>query len=235
MEHFRTLWDRALKPRMGFRARAAEAPSMAEACKGLLATRTPPAILALALGYFGFAQMYGRITRMEGPLFDYLWANLPETVNVSDVREAFRALPPLPSWSHVLPWLVLLAPLWVLSLWLHDAVWDHTCLWLLRGLKAPKTFGLSLVADAEALKVGTLGAVLDLLSGLPGAGCLFQVLLLPVGIYFWVMRGYALAAWHGCPVWKGVVATLLHAFLAGLFAALTLGAFAMLVLEAVRP
>ena len=100
---------------------------------------------------------------------------------------------------------------------------------------ASKPFRLTLAADAEALKVGVLGAVLDLLSGIPGAGCLFQVLLLPVGIYFWILRGYALAAWHGCPVWKGVVATLLHAFLTGLFAVLTLGSFALLVLEAVRP
>jgi len=235
MEDLRSLWHRARSPRSGFQARAAQAPSLREACRGLLWLRTPPAFLALLFGYLGFVQVYGRICRMEGPLFDYLWANLPETVNAADVREAFRNLPPLPSWPHVVPWLVVLAPIGVLSIWLHDAVWDHTCLWLLRGLKAPKTFRLTLAADAEALKVGVLGAVLDLLSGIPGAGCLFQVLLLPVGIYFWILRGYALAAWHGCPVWKGVVATLLHAFLTALFAALTLGSFALLVLEAVRP
>jgi len=40
-------------------------------------------------------------------------------------------------------------------------------------------------------------------------------LLLPLGIYFWIIRGYALAAWHGCPPWKGVVATLLHVVLVG--------------------
>jgi len=235
MAPLRVLWSRAVAPRAGFQARAAEAPSLPEALKAMVMARTLPAFLALLLGYLGFSQLYGRLGRMEGPLFDYLWANLPESVDPGDVRTAFKALPPLPTWPHVVPWLAVLAPLGILSLWFHDAVWDHTSLWLLRGLKGPKSFRVTLVADAEALQVGVLGAVFDLLGGLPGAGCLLQVALLPVSVYFWILRGYALAAWHGCPVWKGVVATLLHAFLAGLLAAATLGSFLLLVLALVRP
>jgi len=229
------LWSRAVGPRAGFARRAGEAPSLGEGVTGLLLVRTVPAFLALLLGYLGFSQMYGHLCRLEGPVFDYLWANLPEAVDPGDVRAAFKALPALPSWIHVAPWLAVLAPLGILSLWCHDAVWDHTCLWLLRGLKGPRSFRTTLAADAEALQVGVFGALFDLLGGLPGTGCLLQLALLPVSVYFWVLRGYALAAWHGCPVWKGVGATLLHAFLAGLLAAMTLGGFLLLILALVRP
>jgi hypothetical protein len=234
MESLGDLWMRVRAPRQGFRARAAQDPALGEAVKGLLMVRTLPAFLALLFAYLGFQRVYGHITRMEGPLFDYLWTHLPDTVNPRDVREGILSLPPFPSWGHVLPWLVVLAPLGVLSLWFHDAVWDHLCLWLLRGLKTPRSFRLTLVADAECLKAGTFGTVLGLLRDLPGAGWILTLLLLPVGIYFWVLRGFALAAWHGCPPWKGVVATLLHALSMGLFVALTLGSFLLLVLEAVR-
>ena len=230
-----SLLNRAFAPEQGFRARAAEEPALAEAFGRLLGFRTPPAFLALVLGYAAFRAFYGGLLRMEGPLFDYLWANLPESVNAADVRSAFQALPPLPPWNHVLPWFLLLAPLGVLSLWLHDAMWDHLGLWMLKGLKAPRTFRLSLVADAEALTVGVLGAALGLLANLPGAGYRVKILLLPVGIYFWVLRGFALAAWHGCPVWKGVVATLLHAFLALLLALGFLGGFLLLLFQALHP
>ena len=229
------LLRRALNPVKGFRDRALEAPTLGQSVKGLLIARGPLALLAMVLSYVGFEELFGRITRMEGPLFEYLWANLPDTVNPADVREAFQGLPPLPTLSHVLPWLVLLAPVGVLSLWLHDAVWDHACLWLLRGLKGRKSFRLTLLADAEALTVGAIGSALSLLGDLPGVGCLFSVLLIPVGIYFWLLRGFALAAWHGCPTWKGVVATLLHALLAALFGLGILGAFLVLVLQELRP
>ena len=230
-----TFLSRALEPREGFRARAAEGPTLAEAVKDLLLLRTPPALLAMVLGGLGFARLYGRICRMEGPMFDYLWANLPASANPEDLRAAFQSLPALPGLRQQLPWLLLLAPLGILSLWLHDAVWDHTCLWLLRGLRDPRSFRVTLLAEAEVLKVGVLGAALGLLGDLPGAGTWVTVLLLPVAIYFWVLRGYALAAWHRCPVWKGVLATLLHALLVGLFALGTLALFLFLVLAILRP
>jgi hypothetical protein len=231
---FRALLGRALAPVQGFQARAGQAPGLGAAIRGLLLWRTGPAFLGMLLSYWGFISTYGRITRMEGPLFDYLWKNLPDTANPAELKAAFQALPALPPWTQVAPWLLLLAPLGVLSLWLHDAVWDHACLWLLRGLKGRKQFRLSLVADAEALQVGVIGALLSLLGDLPGIGCLFSLLLAPVGIYFWILRGFALAAWHGCPVWKGVLATLLHGFLTAVIGLGMLALFAFMVLQELK-
>jgi hypothetical protein len=234
METFRELWDRALRPASGFRARAARRPGLRAAVKGLLLARTAPALAALVLGYLAFAQGYGRITRMEGPVWDRLWSQLPDQVNPDDLRAALHALPPLPGLGHVLPWLVLLAPLGVLSLWLHDAVWDHLALWMLRGLGGRKSFRVTLEADAETLKVGVIGALAGLLKYLPGVGFALGLALLPVAVYFWILRGYGMAAWHGCPVWKGVVATLLHAALMGILVFGSLGMLAVLVLQELR-
>jgi hypothetical protein len=171
---------------------------------------------------------------MEGPLWDLVRAQLPGQVNPADLQAALAGLPALPGWGRVLPWLVLLAPLGVLSVWLHDAVWDHLALWALRGLSGRKSLRVTLEADAEALKVGVVGALAGLLKYVPGAGFALGVALLPAAVYFWVLRGYALAAWHGCPVWKGVVATLLHAALMGLMVFGTLAMVAMVALEALR-
>lgn len=219
------LWNRARAPQQGFRDRCAARPALGEALRGLLAARTGPAFLSLVLSWLGFSSLYQGFLHLDGPAAQALLDKLPEGVSQADVRALLQGLPPLPSWGHVLPWLVLLAPLGVLSLWLHDAVWDHLCLWLLRGLRRPKSLGLTLVADAEALKVGALGTAVGLLGDLPGVGCLFTALLLPVGIYFWVLRGFALAAWHGCPLWKGITATLIHGALALILALGTLFLF----------
>jgi hypothetical protein len=234
MENPRALWERLLAPRLGFQARAGERPGLWEAVRGLLLARTLPALAGLILGYLGFVQGLSRALRMEGPLWDQVWSRLPAQVSPADLRAMTQNLPPLWSLGRVLPWLVLLAPVGVLSIWLHDAVWDHMALWLLRGLGGPGRFRVTLVADAEALKVGAIGAVGGLLKFLPGAGPGFTVLLALAGIWFWILRGYALAAWHGCPVWKGVLATLLHALIMAVMVFGTLAMFAVLVLQELR-
>ena len=231
MESLLDLWRRVWDPAAGFRARAAQRPGLGPAVRDLLLVRTGPALLALILGYLSFTVGYGRISRAEGTLWDLVWARLPEQVNPADIRAVLASLPPLPAWWRVLPWCVLAAPVGVLSLWLHDAVWDHLALWLLRGLGRPRSFRTTLVADAEALKVGVFGALAGLLKNL---GLLFSVLLWPVGIWFWVLRGFALAAWHGCPVWKGVVATLLHALLMGILVGGLLLSVVVMVLQELR-
>lgn len=234
MESLRTLWDRAWAPAEGFRVRAAARPGLRAAALEMLLVRTGPALAGLVLGYAAFAQGYARITRMEGPVWDLLGARLPDQVNLADLKAALQSLPPLPGWGHVLPWLVLLAPLGVLSIWLHDAVWDHLALWLLRGLGAPRSFRATLEADAESLKVGVIGALAGLLKYLPGVGFGLGLVLLPLAVYFWILRGYGLAAWHRCPVWKGVLATLLHALLMGVLVFGSLAMVALMVWQELR-
>jgi hypothetical protein len=234
METPAALWRRALSPVQGFRERRAQAPGLGPGLKEMLAYRTPVAFVAILLESAGFALAYGRIRRTEGPLWDALWSRLGDQVDPAQIKALLAGLPDLPSWPWVAAGAALAAPIWVLSLWLHDAVWDHGSLWLLRGLQGPRTLKVSLAAEAEALKVGTVGAALDLFASLPIAGCFFSTLLLPVRIYFWMMRGMALAAWHGCPLWKGICATLLHALLAGLLAFGSLGLFLLLVVRELR-
>ena len=229
------LWQRALAPDRGFRDRAGQRPRLMEALRGLLLARTLPALAGLILGYASFAATYGRVARMEGPVWDRVLARLPDPVDPQQLKAALAHLPALPGWSRVLPWLALAAPIGVLSLWLHDAAWDHLSLWLLRGLGGRRGFRTTLVADAEALKVGTFGTLAGLLKYLPGLGLPLAVLLLPVAVYFWVLRGFALAAWHGCPLWKGVLATLLHGLIMGILVFGTLAMVVVLGLELVGP
>jgi hypothetical protein len=190
----------------------------------LLLVRTGPALAALVLDYLGLARAYGRLVRTQGPLWNLLLARLPESLDPAAVRSALHGLPPAPAWWRALPWLVLLAPVGVLSLWLHHSVWDHLALWLLKG--RPRSVRTTLVAEAEALKVGVIGVLAALLRPL---GWPFAVLLLPVAVYFWILRGYALAAWHGCPAWKGVLATLVHGALLGLMVLGLVAAVAVLL------
>jgi hypothetical protein len=98
---------------------------------------------------------------------------------------------------------------------------------MLRGLKTQHSFRVTLLADADALGAGSLGALIGLLVYLPGLGPLFLVPCSAIATYFWVLRGFALAAFHGCPIWKGILATLLHALLMG---CCTLGFLMMLLL-----
>lgn len=214
MERFEVLWARAVHPARAFGERALEAPPLGEAWRGLLLLRAPLAFLGLLLTYANFQTLYAKLADPAGEFWTFIVQRAPEAVDPAELTAALGHLPGLPSLIRMLPWLALAAPLLVLSLWLHDATLDHLSLWLLRGLKTRRSFRITLVADAEALKVGALGAALGLLAELPGTGLAVTLLLVPVGIYFWILRGYALAAWHGCPLWKGLAATILNMVLA---------------------
>jgi hypothetical protein len=216
MEPPSRILERVLAPNRGFRRRAAAGPGLAEAVVGMLLWRTPTALAGLALGYAALARAYAQAIQLRGPLWEAVLSRLPEPLDPGELRAALQGLPALPGWERMLPWLALLAPLGVLSLWLHDATWDHLALWLLRGTARERPVRATLVAEAEALKVGVVGALAGLLAQLPGTGLATTLLLLPVSVYFWILRGYALAAWHGCPPWKGVLATLLHALIMGI-------------------
>lgn len=230
MESLRELWARARRPTEGFRARALEAPALAASVKDLLVLRAPLAFLGLVLGYLSFSGLYTRLVSPESEVWTTILRQLPETVDPAELRAALANLPAAPGLHALLPWMVLLAPVAVLGLWLHDATFDHMALWLLGGLRERRGFRASLVADAEALKVGALGAAAALLGDLPVAGFAFGLLLLPVAVYFWILRGYALAAWHGCPPWKGVTATLVHVVLVGVWLFLMILACLLMVL-----
>lgn len=207
------LWQRAVSPERAFRLRAAEEPALGPSLATLLAFRAPLAFAEMVLAYWGLHRAFGSLRAVDGPVADWAKA-LPISMTPEDWRALLVDLPTLPPVAVALPWLALLAPIGVLGLWLHDAAWDHGCLWMLGGLKARRGVRTTLVAEAEALTVGSLGAAAGLLGALPHVGWLLALPLAALAVWFWILRGYALAAWHRCPVWKGVAATALHAVLA---------------------
>jgi len=130
-----------------------------------------------------------------------------------DVLSELQALPSLPALSCTWPWIGLLALLGVIGLWAHNVAWDHVSLWMLRGTKPRPSIRVSGVAIAEVMGAASLGSLLGLILTVPFIGLLFSPILLIVNIYYWALRGISLAKYHGCPVWKGIAATLLHVFL----------------------
>ena len=160
---------------------------------------------------------YAAFKDARGAIWTSVFAALPD-LSREDVRQVFAAWPAAPAWEHLAPWVPILATLSLFSLWLHDGVWDHAALWMLRGLKADKAGRVkaTLAAEAQAQAVGWIGTALGLLVFLPGAGGM-SAALFPLTAWLWLLRGWALAAHHGCPPWKGVAATILHLVLFGIF------------------
>jgi hypothetical protein len=226
---FYLVWRCAFHPRISFRELAAAEPRLGNSLLRMLLLRTPLAFAESLLAWWSFSSLYLGLANPDGSFWRELSARLPPEVGPKDLQAMLRILPALPPMARVLPWLLLLAPVLVLSLWLHDAVWDHGCLWILKGLKAKRSFRISLLADADALSAGSLGALIGLLVYLPGLGSYFVMPCGLVAFYFWVLRGFALSAFHDCPTWKGVLATLLHAVFMGCCAVGFLALFLLLL------
>lgn len=225
------LWRRTLAPERGFRELAAVPPRLGPSLVRMLLLRSPVTLAEGLLAYAGMLHLYREVVNLESPLWRMILPVLPPELSVTDFRYMLDQAPVLPSLARVFPWLLVVAPLFVLSLWLHDAFWDHGCLWMLRGLKRTHRFSTTLLAESEALQVGVFGALVGLLTSLPGVGWLLYLPVGLVGAYFWILRGVALAVFHGCAVWKGIVATLLHALLVACFLAASLGLLAILLAQ----
>lgn len=193
----------------------------------MLAWRLPLGLADALLGWWGLGHAVSRLRGFGEPLLQDLWRR--QGGEAADLRAALADLPALPGLDRAWPWLVLAAPVGLLGLWLHHAVWDHGCLWLLRGVDRTRGFRTTFRAESEALTVGSLGVLLGLLGHLPGLGLVLGLPLGLIGLWFWGLRGFALAAHHGCPIWKGVAATGLHLLLVGCCACGLLGLLGLMV------
>ncbi len=207
-----------ISPVEGFKALAAEGLDPKGSLRRLMILRLPLAFLHAWLAGRAMLLTWAQLRDVDGPTWREALQQAPGVLSVEDLRMALQSLPAAPPWERCWPWLLVIVPVGLLGLWLHDAAWDHAGLWMLRGLRKEDRVRATLAAEAEALSVGSVGVLVALLGFLPYAGTFFGLLGLPLGLYLWGLRGVALAAFHGCPTWKGVVATVLHVLLFGLFA-----------------
>lgn len=210
----RALLKRALDPLTGFRACASRPGDLGQALGRMVLWRAPFWTLSTLIQLEGYRRFHQILVSPLEPRFQGLVDGLG--MSAVHLRALGDFLPAAPAASVALPWIAALSPLAVLSLWMHHWAWDHLALWMLRGV-GPGKARASALAEAEALTVGVLVRPLTLLAEIPYLGWIFATLGLVGGIYAWALRGIALAAWHECPLWKGIAATLLHLVLVGLF------------------
>ncbi len=222
-----------LHPVQGFRERAAADPGLGASFAWMMLLRGGLAVLSGLIALHGFYRDYPIFKKLEGPLWREILQRLPPDFSAEEIQAYVSGLPDLPSWSHVWPWMLLLGPLGIASAWLHNAVWDHGCLWILGGVRRTGSWRITFIAEAEAMQVGAIDASLGFLGFIPVAGPLLAPVLLGISAYFWVMRGLSLAAFHSAPMWKGAVATLLHVLIAGLCLCGMLGLSWIIVMQSV--
>ena len=189
-------------------------PPLGRALVRMLAVWVPLSLANTGLTVWRALESYAQLRRSAPPA----WLEQALGADPDVLRELLRSLPPPPVFGRIWPWLLLIVPLGVLGTWIHDAVWDHAGLWLVGGLKAKRGFRTTLVAEAEALRITALGTLIGLLGFVPVLGTLLSLPLLLLDGYLWLFRGFALGARHGCGVWRGVAATVIHAVLLGICA-----------------
>lgn len=205
-----------LDPIAGFRERAEGSPPPGRAFLNFLAWRLPLSLAETLLVWSLLRRSWMELLNPEARIWD-LVLKQGQGLSREDLIPLLLTWPRPPAFERALPWLILASLLGLLGLWTHHVVWDHGCLRLLRGVKGPGGWRRTMQAESEALTVGALGAAAGLLAYVPGLGCLLSPLVGGLSLWCWVLRGFALAAFHGCESWRGVAATLLHAILATLF------------------
>ena len=226
----------ALHPVRGFRERSGNSPGLGVSFGWMLLLRGSFSVASGLLMLHAVYRDYPMFKNVDGPMWQEILRRLPPDLNmfnVEDIRAFVMGLPDLPSWGTIWPWVLLLGPVGIASAWLHNAVWDHSCLWLLGGVKRSGSWRTTFIAEAEAMQVGALDAAFALVSFIPVAGPLLAPLVMLSGAYFWVMRGIALAAFHNAPIWKGAAATVLHILLATLCLCGMLGICWVVVMQSV--
>lgn len=201
-----------LRPDQVFPGLAAQPKGPGLAGLWMLLWRVPVGILGGMATLRGLSLALEQIKRLEGPWAQALLSATPG-VAPEDLKAVLADLPAIPGGYRAVLGVLLAVPLGLVGAWLHHTVWDHGCLWLFKGLRKEHPWRASLEAEALALQVGAVGAVLGLLTWVPEIGVYAWPLVLLADLWFWGLRGAALAAFHGCPIWKGVTATLLHALL----------------------
>ena len=180
----------------------------------MLLFRVPLSWAANAIGYAWIAQAQRIINNPNPELLDFIGRF---TDQADSALYELQRLPSLPPLGVAWLWLGLLALLGVIGLWMHNVAWDHTALWMLQGTKPKPSLRFSCAAIAEAMGAASLGSLLGLLATIPVAGLLLLPVISFANIFYWGLRGVSLAAYHNCPIWKGVAATALHLLLAVVF------------------
>ena len=189
-------------------------PTLGRALVRMLAVWVPLSLAHTGLTVWRALESYDQLRRNAPPA----WLEQALGADPDVLRELLRSLPPPLAFDRIAPWLLVVVPLGVLGTWIHDAVWDHAGLWLVGGLKAKRGFRVTLVAEAEALRITALGTLVGLLGFLPVLGGWLTLPLMLLDGYLWLFRGFALGARHGCGAGRGVAATVVHAALLGVCA-----------------
>jgi hypothetical protein len=201
-------------PQKTFMEMAAQAPRPLPALGWMLMFRVPLAWATSALTYIWLIRLQQAIHAPPSWLSDII-GQAP--IEAGEAFGALASLPALPPLGAAWPWLSLYALLTIVGLWMHNVVWDHAALWLLRGTKQKPSFHFSSAAIAEAMGAASFASGLGIFASLPIVGLVAAPILVAAILYYWCLKGIGLAFFHNCPIWKGVAATLLHVALVALF------------------
>jgi len=193
----------------------------------MLLFRVPLAWALTAINYTSLLRAQQTINDPAPALLDFVGRFIDQA---DGVFYELQHLPDLPSLNSMWLWLGLFAFLGIIGLWMHNVAWDHTALWILRGTKPKPSLHFSCAAIAEAMGAASFGSLISFIATMPIVGLSAIPIISAVNLFYWGLRGVSLAAYHSCPVWKGIAAVVLHVFLVILFYGLVFSLAALLVM-----